>query len=79
MNTPQQTEVKKRELSQRIKIIRMPEVREITGLGTTAIYDRIKAKTFPQKINLGGRAIGFLESDITTWINERVTASQVGC
>ncbi len=77
MTIPQQAEVKRTEISQRIRIIRMKEVREITGLGTTAIYDRIKAGTFPQKINLGNRAIGFLESDIQNWISERIEASQV--
>ena len=79
MSAPQQATAKKAELPPLNKIIRMPKVREITGLGTTAIYDRIKDGSFPQKINLGSRAIGFLESDIQLWISERIEASQVGC
>jgi len=77
MTTPQQAKAKKLKLNQ--KIIRMPRVREMTGLGTTAIYDRIKLGTFPKQINLGRRAIGFLESDVQNWISERVEASQAGC
>jgi len=77
MTTPKQAHDKQREASPVKKIIRFPDVVAMTGLGKTAIYDRIKAGTFPPQINLGGRAVGFLLSDVSLWIDDRVKASQV--
>jgi len=61
---------------QQKKIVRMPEVMAITGLKKTAINSRIKAGTFVPKINLGGRAIGFLESDLSDWLDKRIADSK---
>jgi len=77
MTTPKQAHDKRRELISKKRIIRFPDTIAMTGLGKTAIYDRIKAGTFPPLINLGGRAVGFLLSDVEQWIDERVKASQV--
>ena len=33
---------------------------------------------FPQAIKLGGRAIGWLESEVIEWINDRVVISRKG-
>ena len=62
-------------------ILRLPEVQARTGLSRSTIYDRIKANppAFPKPISLGGekaRAIGFLASEIDTWIQERITESR---
>ena len=57
-------------------ILRLPQVKEITGLSRSAIYQRIADGTFPKQINLGGRAIGFLSADVQAWITERLAASR---
>ncbi|MCL4671257.1 helix-turn-helix transcriptional regulator [Burkholderia pseudomallei] len=39
------------------------------GLSKSEIYRRIQAGTFPKPIPLGARAVGWLESDVNTWID----------
>ena len=62
-----------------IKIVRLPKVKEMTGLSRSSIYLRISENAFPKQINLGGRAIGWLESDIQDWINQRIVESRIEC
>jgi prophage regulatory protein len=45
-------------------VLRLTEVRQQTGLRRSAIYQRITDTNFPKSINLGGRAVGWLASDI---------------
>lgn len=54
-------------MSERAKIIRLPQVKELVGLGKTAIYDKIKDGSFPRPIKLG-RASGWLEGEVHDWI-----------
>lgn len=53
------------------KILRLPDVMEATGLSRSSIYSFIKENTFPKPHRLGARAVGWLQSDISAWINER--------
>lgn len=57
-------------------ILRLPAVKEKTGLSRSIIYLRMQEGTFPEKINLGARAVGWLESEIDDWINERISKSR---
>ena len=58
-------------------IHRLPKVINNTGLSRSAIYQRIAEGTFPKQINLGGRAVGWLEEDIQNWIKQRIAESRV--
>lgn len=58
-------------------MIRMPEVKKKAGLSRSTIYLRMSKGTFPQAISLGERAVGWLESDIEQWLDERIAASKV--
>jgi prophage regulatory protein len=49
-------------------ILRITRVSEITGLGRTTIYGRIKEGEFPRGIKLGDRAIGWRMSEVQQWI-----------
>ena len=51
-----------------VRIIRPPEVLVRTGLSRSSVYERMKDKTFPAAIGLGGRSVGWLESEVTDWI-----------
>jgi prophage regulatory protein len=53
------------------KILRLPAVREKVGLGTTAIYGRIKRGEFPGQIKMG-RLSGWVESEVDAWIQSHV-------
>ena len=57
-------------------ILRLPQVKDQTGLSRSAIYQRIADGIFPRQIDLGGRAVGWLESDIQNWIKQRVAQSR---
>lgn len=57
------------------KIIRLPQVKAMVGLGTTAIYDKMKNSDFPKQIKLG-RLSGWVESEIQAWINKQIMASR---
>ncbi|MCL6742797.1 AlpA family phage regulatory protein [Kosakonia sp. R1.Fl] len=51
------------------RTIREPECREITGLARTTRYMMEKEGKFPARRKLGGRAVGWLLSEITDWQN----------
>ena len=57
-------------------IIRLPQVKQRTGLSRSTIYALIKAGQFKAPIALGARAVGWLESDVSDFIESRVKASR---
>lgn len=54
-------------------IVRLPKVKECTGLSRTTIYRKIKEGDFPPCIRLGARSVGWKMSIIQEWINSRAT------
>lgn len=57
-----------------MRILKIKEVLQKTGLGKTTMYKLMKSLDFPQAIPLGLRAVGWLDSEIETWIQKRVDA-----
>ena len=57
-------------------ILRLPDVKQRTGLSRSTIYLRIKEDKFPYPINLGSRAVGWIESDIDDWLDQRIAESR---
>jgi prophage regulatory protein len=61
-------------------ILRRKQVEARTGLKRTAIFDRIKAGTFPKPITLGNPlAIGWIESEVDDWIRSCIQKRGAGC
>jgi len=58
------------------RLLRLPEVKNLTGLSKSTIYARIAEGSFPRQIPLGSRTVVWLESDIQEWIQEQVKASR---
>ena len=58
------------------KLIRLPEVKQTTGLSKSTIYSRIAEGTFPKQISLGPRLVAWVESDIQNWIAKQVSAAR---
>ena len=54
------------------KILKLPAVSNITGKCRSGIYQGMTEGTFPKQINLGPRAVGWLESEIQEWIESRI-------
>lgn len=57
-------------------IMRLPVVRNRTGLSRSTIYLRISQNVFPKPINLGGRAVGWIESEIEEWLCQQIKQSR---
>ena len=57
-------------------ILRLPAVRASTGLSRSTIYLRVSQGTFPRPVSLGGRAVGWVEEEIQSWLAERIAASR---
>jgi prophage regulatory protein len=55
---------------------RLPAVKTRVGLSRSAIYLAVSRAEFPRPVQLGARAVGWLESEIEEWIRERVKHSQ---
>lgn len=56
-------------------ILRLPDVKNRTGLSRSTIYNAMKSGDFPCPINLGARAVGWISSDIDEWISTRISRS----
>ena len=61
---------------QPINILRLPDVIKRVGLKRAAIYLHIAQGKFPRQISLGGRAVGWLEHEIDTWVAARIDAAR---
>ena len=53
---------------QKITILRRKQVEARTGLSRSTIYLRLQEGTFPRPINLGVRAVGWVENEIEAWL-----------
>lgn len=60
------------------KILRLPEVKKLTGQGRSTIYAGVAAGTFPAPILIGARSVGWIESEVANWIASRIQASRKG-
>jgi len=58
------------------QLLRLPQVKSITGLSKSTIYSRIAEGTFPKQIPIGPRLVVWVESDIQNWIAEQVAAAR---
>jgi len=55
-----------------IEYIRLDEVKKMTSLGTTKIYDLIKNGEFPAQVSLGGRAVAWVRHEVQQWARDRL-------
>ena len=57
-------------------ILRLPNVKASTGLSRSTIYLRISQGTFPKPVKLGGRAVGWVQTEIQEWLQQQIEASR---
>jgi len=53
------------------RILRMKEVRKLTGVSRSTIWRLEKSGQFPRRVALGLSSIGWLKSDVLDWLNQR--------
>jgi len=58
------------EMNQRF--MRLPEVKSVTGLSRSHIYELISRGEFPSQYKLSGRVSGWLESEIRDWVAVKI-------
>lgn len=58
------------------RILRHAKVREKLGLSESKLFDMVARGVFPRPFSIvpGGRAVGWLESDVDFWILEQKEA-----
>ena len=54
------------------RILRWPEVQTKVGYSRSNILYLTQQGEFPGAIKLGGRAVGWLESEVNAWIQDRI-------
>jgi len=63
------------------RILRLPDVKEKTGLSRTSIYNKIADGTFPAPLKLTTKSSGWLDSEVDEFImrlvHERDDAARV--
>lgn len=52
-------------------ILRLPTVRQQTGLGRSTIYRLMSKRQFPSAVQLTPRAVGWFRADIDQWLAAR--------
>lgn len=57
-------------------ILRLPAVKARTGLSRSTIYLRISEGKFPSPVSLGGRAVGWVETEVDEWLNNQIAQSR---
>jgi prophage regulatory protein len=55
------------------RILRLPTVREVTGLSRSSIYAYLEKGEFPQPIKISTRSVGWLAIEIDAWILSRAS------
>lgn len=55
-----------------MRIIRLKEVIDSTGLARSTIYKYISEGTFPKPVSLGDRCVGWVDSEVHDWILARI-------
>ena len=58
------------------RLIKLPEVKNRTGLGRSSIYGEIAAERFPSPIKIGLRSVAWIESEVADWIERKIAATR---
>jgi prophage regulatory protein len=59
-----------------MELLKLPEVMKQTTLGKSTIYAYVRNGKFPSPIEVGDRAVGWVQSEISDWVQDRINASR---
>jgi prophage regulatory protein len=59
------------------RFLRLTEVQRRVPFSRSTIYLKVSRGEFPSPVNLGARAVAWLESDIDAWIESRIAKGRV--
>lgn len=55
-----------------MRIMRLKEITEKTGLAKSTIYNLISQGKFPKQIDLGARSVGWVDTEIEEWLEAKI-------
>lgn len=58
------------------RLIRLPQVKTMTGIGKSTIYDLMRTGRFPASVKLGRRAIAWVEEEVHQWIDSTIASAR---
>ena len=61
-----------------VRLLRMSQVQNRTGLSRSTIRRWVARGLFPQPIKLGENVVGWIEAEIDAWIRERIADTRGG-
>jgi len=59
-----------------VRLLRLPAVLALTGLGRDTVYKLIRDGRFPSQRRITARASAWREDEVVAWIESRPTAGQ---
>ncbi len=61
-----------------MRIMRLTEVIQTTGLARSSIYSRMSEGSFPRPVPLGARSVGWVSEEIQDWVESRIQERDAG-
>ncbi len=58
------------------RLLRLPEVQSLTGMGRSMIYGLAQRDAFPRPIKLSERCSVWSEGEVRAWIRDRITEAR---
>lgn len=58
-----------------IRLLRLPQVMEMTGLRKTKIYELHAEGAFPRRVKITAHSVGWIEAEVQAWLARRVENS----
>lgn len=58
------------------RLIRLPQVENLTGLKRAHVYGLARLGKFPRPLKVGARASAWRESQVIAWIEDRIREAQ---
>lgn len=55
-----------------MRLIRLKEVMQLTGLARSTVYKFMKEQRFPSTVPLGVRAVAWVEAEVQDWLQARL-------
>jgi len=59
-----------------LRLLRLPAVMQMAGLSRSSIYLQIKDGRLPAQVDLGGRAVAWVEQEVLQWASDRIAESR---
>lgn len=63
--------------SKHIRLLRLAQVRDMTGLGRTKIYELQATGHFPMRVQITAHTVGWVEHEVQEWLARRVATRSV--